>query len=52
MSGNKKFLLSNIPNRITHTAHCTVITVNTSALDGTVAPPVAPPSPRTRTTRC
>jgi nucleotide-binding universal stress UspA family protein len=34
MSGNKKFLLSNIPNRITHAAHCTVITVNTSALDG------------------
>ena len=34
MSGNKKFLLSNIPNRITHAAHCTVITVNTSTLDG------------------
>jgi len=34
MAGNKKFLLSNIPNRITHIAHCTVITVNTSSLDG------------------
>jgi predicted unusual protein kinase regulating ubiquinone biosynthesis (AarF/ABC1/UbiB family)/nucleotide-binding universal stress UspA family protein len=34
MSGNKKFLLANVPNRITHTAHCTVITVNTSSLDG------------------
>jgi hypothetical protein len=30
MSGNKKFLLSNVPNQITHTAHCTVITVNTA----------------------
>ncbi len=34
MSGNKKFLLSNIPNRITHAAHCTVITVNTTEIDG------------------
>jgi predicted unusual protein kinase regulating ubiquinone biosynthesis (AarF/ABC1/UbiB family)/nucleotide-binding universal stress UspA family protein len=47
MSGNKKFLLSNVPNRITHAAHCTVITVNT-ALDGskssaTVAAPMQPP---------
>ena len=34
MSGNKKFLLSNIPNRITHIAPCTVITVNTATVDG------------------
>jgi ubiquinone biosynthesis protein len=33
MSGNKKFLLSNIPNRITHIAPCTVITVNTATVD-------------------
>ena len=38
MSGNKKFLLSNVPNRITHAAPCTVITVNTSALDGQSTP--------------
>jgi predicted unusual protein kinase regulating ubiquinone biosynthesis (AarF/ABC1/UbiB family)/nucleotide-binding universal stress UspA family protein len=38
MSGNKKFLLSNVPNRITHAAHCTVITVNTASLDGQPAP--------------
>jgi len=45
MSGNKKFLLSNIPNRITHAAHCTVITVNTAELDGKttiVAEPAVP----------
>ncbi len=45
MSGNKKFLLSNIPNRITHAAHCTVITVNTAELDGkttVVAEPEVP----------
>jgi ubiquinone biosynthesis protein len=41
MSGNKKFLLSNVPNRITHAAPCTVITVNTSALDGKAGPVVA-----------
>ncbi len=40
MSGNKKFLLSNVPNRITHAAHCTVITVNTTA-DGTTSTPTA-----------
>jgi K+-sensing histidine kinase KdpD len=38
MRDNKKFLLSNIPNRITHAAHCTVITVNTAALDGRTQP--------------
>jgi len=35
MSGNKKFLLSNVPNRITHMARCTVVTVNTT--DGLAA---------------
>ena len=43
MSGNKKFLLSNIPNRITHAAHCTVITVNTAGLDGRATPAVVEP---------
>ena len=41
MSGNKKFLLSNVPNRITHAAPCTVITVNTSSLDGATLPQIA-----------
>jgi predicted unusual protein kinase regulating ubiquinone biosynthesis (AarF/ABC1/UbiB family)/nucleotide-binding universal stress UspA family protein len=45
MSGNKKFLLSNVPNRITHAAHCTVITVNTSALDGREPPPIITAEP-------
>ncbi len=43
MRDNKKFLLSNIPNRITHAAHCTVITVNTAALDGAKHPVVTRP---------
>lgn len=30
MAGRKKFLLANVPNRITHLARCTVIVVNTS----------------------
>jgi predicted unusual protein kinase regulating ubiquinone biosynthesis (AarF/ABC1/UbiB family) len=47
MSGNKKFLLSNVPNRITHAAPCTVITVNTSALDGTVVTPLTTAEPET-----
>jgi ubiquinone biosynthesis protein len=29
MAGRKEFLLGNIPNRISHSAHCTVIIVNT-----------------------
>jgi ubiquinone biosynthesis protein len=45
MSGNKKFLLSNVPNRITHAAPCTVITVNTSALDRAAAAPVIAAQP-------
>jgi len=49
MSGNKKFLLSNIPNRITHLAPCTVITVNTVELDGKGhAPPVTVREPEAR----
>jgi ubiquinone biosynthesis protein len=50
MSGRKKFLLSNIPNRITHIAPCTVITVNT-ALHGrrTDAPAVLTPVAPTAT---
>jgi len=30
MAGRKKFLLGNIPNRISHSAYCTVIIVNTT----------------------
>ncbi len=33
MAGRKKFLLGNVPNRISHSARCTVIIVNT-ATDG------------------
>jgi predicted unusual protein kinase regulating ubiquinone biosynthesis (AarF/ABC1/UbiB family)/nucleotide-binding universal stress UspA family protein len=42
MAGRKKFLLANVPNRITHLARCTVIVVNTSGevLRGKAPPPV------------
>jgi nucleotide-binding universal stress UspA family protein len=33
MSGRKEFLLENIPNRVSHLAHCTVVIVQTQ-LDG------------------
>jgi len=35
MSGRKEFLLGNVPNRVSHSARCTVVIVNT-ALDGQV----------------
>ena len=44
-SSDLKFLLSNIPNRITHVAPCTVITVNT-VTDGAVVARAAPVSAR------
>src|SRR5262249_38800654 len=34
MAGRKKFLLANVPNRISHLARCTVIVVNTMSGDG------------------
>jgi predicted unusual protein kinase regulating ubiquinone biosynthesis (AarF/ABC1/UbiB family)/nucleotide-binding universal stress UspA family protein len=34
MAGRKEFLLGNIPNRISHNAHCTVIIVNTLVSTG------------------
>jgi ubiquinone biosynthesis protein len=34
MAGRKEFLLGNIPNRISHSAHCTVIIVNTLSSTG------------------
>src|SRR5881397_1294914 len=37
MGGRKEFLLGNIPNRISHTARCTVVIVNTT--DGAVPEP-------------
>src|SRR5436190_1035125 len=37
MGGRKEFLLGNIPNRISHTARCTVVIVNTT--DGAVPQP-------------
>jgi predicted unusual protein kinase regulating ubiquinone biosynthesis (AarF/ABC1/UbiB family)/nucleotide-binding universal stress UspA family protein len=39
MSGRKKFLLDNIPNRISHNARCNVIIVNTATEDGHIPPP-------------
>jgi len=42
MAGRKEFLLGNVPNRISHSARCTVIIVNTTG-DGPVAT-VARPS--------
>ncbi len=38
MSDRKKFLLGNVPNRISHNARCNVIIVNTAAEDGVVWP--------------
>lgn len=35
MSGNKQFLLQNIPNRVSHNARCTVVIVNTAPPDAT-----------------
>jgi len=44
MAGRKKFLLDNIPNRISHNARCNVVIVNTMGdVDGMpVAPPLRP----------
>jgi predicted unusual protein kinase regulating ubiquinone biosynthesis (AarF/ABC1/UbiB family)/nucleotide-binding universal stress UspA family protein len=41
MAGRKHFLLSNIPNRISHNARCNVIIVNTAHLMGLAAPAAA-----------
>jgi nucleotide-binding universal stress UspA family protein len=30
MSGRKEFLLGNVPNRVSHSARCTVVIVNTT----------------------
>jgi len=49
MSGRKKFLLGNVPNRISHNARCNVIIVNTGLESGFVvagpqpSPPAAEP---------
>ncbi|MCS6305181.1 MAG: universal stress protein [Nitrospira sp.] len=42
MAGRKEFLLGNVPNRISHSAHCTVIIVNTLQAAGGQGPEVAP----------
>jgi nucleotide-binding universal stress UspA family protein len=34
MTGRKEFLLANIPNRVSHNAHCTVVIVNSTLLGG------------------
>jgi ubiquinone biosynthesis protein len=41
MGGRREFLLGNVPNRISHTARCTVVIVNTS--DGAVPEPPQEP---------
>ena len=41
MGGRREFLLGNVPNRISHTARCTVVIVNTS--DGVPAEPPTTP---------
>ena len=38
MAGRKEFLLGNVPNRISHNSHCTVIIVNTLPSGGEQAP--------------
>src|SRR5439155_7097217 len=38
MGGRKQFLLSNIPNQISHNARCTVVIVNSAMLAGQAAP--------------
>jgi ubiquinone biosynthesis protein len=42
MSGRKEFLLGNVPNRVSHSARCTVIIVNTAG--ATPLPAVVPPA--------
>ncbi len=52
MSGRKKFLLGNVPNRISHNARCNVIIANTTGGEGHLpagavsAPDAAPSEPR------
>lgn len=41
MAGRKQFLLSNIPNRVSHNARCNVIIVNTAHLMGLAQPAAA-----------
>ena len=38
MSGRREFLLGNIPNRVSHSARCTVVIVNTAATGGSRMP--------------
>ena len=45
MAGRKEFLLGNVPNRISHSARCTVIIVNTVAANGKPQAKVAQASP-------
>jgi predicted unusual protein kinase regulating ubiquinone biosynthesis (AarF/ABC1/UbiB family)/nucleotide-binding universal stress UspA family protein len=40
MSGRKQFLLGNVPNRVSHTAHCSVVIVKTSSASTASAGPV------------
>ena len=42
MGGRKEFLLGNVPNRVSHTARCSVVILNTTAPE---APPAKEPAP-------
>ena len=46
MSGRKEFLLGNVPNRVSHSARCSVVIVNTT--DGRPAEPPPEPEPEGR----
>jgi ubiquinone biosynthesis protein len=48
MAGRKEFLLSNVPNRISHCATCAVLIVNTSNGEGDPIVVRVPQQPRTR----
>jgi ubiquinone biosynthesis protein len=42
MSGRKEFLLGNVPNRVSHTARCTVVIVNTLGAEDPTAGSIPP----------
>jgi ubiquinone biosynthesis protein len=44
MAGRKEFLLGNVPNRISHNAHCTVVIVNTARPDEQTGDPKQRPN--------
>jgi len=53
MGERSQFLLGNVPNRVSHSAHCSVVIVNTVSPAGPAAsaPPAAPPAAEEREER-